>query len=425
MEIEYRSVADFGEIITGKTPSTSVDEFWSGEIPFITPTDIVGYDMRYIFSTERQITDEGANSQINTILPKNTICVSCIASIGKMCITSAAQSITNQQINSIVVKKEYDYQYLFYLLRYFLPYIQLIGGGTGSGTPIISKTKFSKLKYPVCVDKAIQARIAVILSTYDSLIEVNNKRIKVLEQIAENLYKEWFVRFRFPGHETAEFVDSRIGRIPSSFAILKMQDILEFYIGGGWGNDDEDNEYPIQAYVIRGTDFPRVTKGDLSSCPLRHHKKSNYSTRQLEPDDVILEVSGGTAEQPVGRTLLVTADTIDRFGGKVICASFCKQMRVKKELISPIFFYYWMQFLYNTRIIDRFQLQSTGIINFRFEYFLRKGDVMLPNKEIMDEFDGKVRTIYSEISIIARQTENLIKQRDLLLPRLMSGKLEV
>ena len=381
--------------------------------------------MRYIFSTERQITDEGANSQINTILPKNTICVSCIASIGKMCITSAAQSITNQQINSIVVKKEYDYQYLFYLLRYFLPYIQLIGGGTGSGTPIISKTKFSKLKYPVCVDKAIQARIAVILSTYDSLIEVNNKRIKVLEQIAENLYKEWFVRFRFPGHETAEFVDSRIGRIPSSFAILKMQDILEFYIGGGWGNDDEDNEYPIQAYVIRGTDFPRVTKGDLSSCPLRHHKKSNYSTRQLEPDDVILEVSGGTAEQPVGRTLLVTADTIDRFGGKVICASFCKQMRVKKELISPIFFYYWMQFLYNTRIIDRFQLQSTGIINFRFEYFLRKGDVMLPNKEIMDEFDGKVRTIYSEISIIARQTENLIKQRDLLLPRLMSGKLEV
>ena len=273
--------------------------------------------------------------------------------------------------------------------------------------------------------KWYQDKVAGILSAYDNLIEVNNKRIKVLEQMAENLYKEWFVRFRFPGHETAELVDSKIGRIPSSFTIVKMQDILEFYIGGGWGNDDEDNDYSIPAYVIRGTDFPRVTKGDLSSCPLRYHKKSNYSTRQLEPDDIILEVSGGTAEQPVGRTLLVTADTIERLGGKVICASFCKQMRVKKELISPVFFYYWMQFLYDTRIIDRFQLQSTGIINFQFEYFLRKGDVMLPNKEIMDEFEWKVRTIYNEISFISRQTENLIKQRDLLLPRLMSGKLEV
>ena len=84
-----------------------------------------------------------------------------------------------------------------------------------------------------------------------------------------------------------------------------------------------------------------------------------------------------------------------------------------------------MKYLYDTRIIDRFQLQSTGIINFQFEYFLRKGDVMLPNKEIMDEFEWKVRTIYNEISFISRQTENLIKQRDLLLPRLMSGKLEV
>ncbi len=323
------------------------------------------------------------------------------------------------------IKDVSDTDYIYYLLR-MKHFRQLAAnsmtGASGRQRADLDFIKRIKWNFPK-FEK--QKRIASILTAYDNLIEVNNKRIKVLEQMAENLYKEWFVRFRFPGHETAELVDSKIGRIPSSFAIVKMQDILEFYIGGGWGNDDEDNDYSIPAYVIRGTDFPRVTKGDLSSCPLRYHKKSNYSTRQLEPDDIILEVSGGTAEQPVGRTLLVTADTIERLGGKVICASFCKQMRVKKELISPVFFYYWMQFLYDTRIIDRFQLQSTGIINFQFEYFLRKGDVMLPNKEIMDEFEWKVRAIYNEISFISRQTENLIKQRDLLLPRLMSGKLEV
>ena len=84
-----------------------------------------------------------------------------------------------------------------------------------------------------------------------------------------------------------------------------------------------------------------------------------------------------------------------------------------------------MKFLYDTRMIDRFQLQSTGIINFKFEYFVRKGDVLLPPKPLMDKFDNIVATIRKDISLLAEQNENLIQQRDLLLPRLMSGKLEV
>lgn len=76
-------------------------------------------------------------------------------------------------------------------------------------------------------------------------------------------------------------------------------------------------------------------------------------------------------------------------------------------------------------IIDRFQLQSTGIINFKFEYFLNKGDVLMPPKDLMNDFSVFVEQINNEKAIIARQNENLIRQRDLLLPRLMSGKLEV
>ena len=204
-----------------------------------------------------------------------------------------------------------------------------------------------------------------------------------------------------------------------------MNEAFDYHIGGGWGNDEYSTEFSEKAYVIRGTDFPRVQKGDLSSCPLRYHKKSNYIARELKENDIVIEVSGGTAEQPVGRTIIVTNDVVERLGGKVICASFCKLIRLNPEIISPYFFYYWMQFLYDTRIIDRFQLQSTGIINFKFEYFLRKGDIMLPPKSLMKEFEIKVKSFYDEISLLARQNENLIKQRDLLLPRLMSGKLEV
>ena len=268
---------------------------------------------------------------------------------------------------------------------------------TSKGTKMPRGTPNAIMKYPVPhPDEHDQQRIVSILSAYDNLIEV-----------------------------TVGFTDSKLGRIPNTFSIIKMQDAFDYYIGGGWGNDDIDEDFPVEAYVIRGTDFPHVSRGDVSSCPLRYHKKSNYDARELKADDVILEVSGGTAEQPVGRTLLVSDSILRRLGNKVICASFCKLIRLRKEVISPVYYYYWMQYLYNTRIIDRFQLQSTGIINFQFEYFLRKGEILLPPNDIINDFDAQVRFIHGEIAILAEQNEKLIQQRDLLLPRLMSGKLEV
>ena len=295
----------------------------------------------------------------------------------------------------------------------------------GSAQPGMNARVFGRFNIPNN-SLPIQRRIASILSAYDNLIENNNKRIRLLEQMAENLYKEWFVRFRFPGHEKVEFVASKLGKIPSSFSVTNMGDVFEDYIGGGWGNDEESEEFPISASVIRGADFPGVWHYDVSTCPKRFHKKSNYKSRQLQDGDIVMEISGGTSEQPVGRTVLVTQDLIDRFEeGRVICASFCKMIRLNKEKISPCFFYFWMHYLYDTRIIDRFQLQSTGIINFKFEPFLKKGIVMLPSRDVMQSFDKFIIPIFKEINQLAIQNENLTRQRDLLLPRLMSGKLEV
>lgn len=324
----------------------------------------------------------------------------------------------------VTAKPGINPSYLYYVLsdNNFFNYDTV----TAKGTKMPRGTPKAIMKYLVPdVDKEYQDKIVFILSKYDSLIEINNKRIKVLEQMAENLYKEWFVRFRFPGHENAEYEDSKMGKIPVGFSVKKMQDVILRYIGGGWGNDEEDRDYVVKAYVIRGTDFPNVKKGNLSTCPHRYHKKSNYKARELHDLDIVLEVSGGTAEQPVGRTLLVTQDAIDRLGGQVICASFCKQIQLNKNEVSPYYYYYWMNYLYDTRIIDRFQLQSTGIINFQFEYFVRKCEILLPPKELMQRFDQLIVPIYNSISTLSKQNENLIKQRDLLLPRLMSGKLEV
>ena len=322
-------------------------------------------------------------------------------------------------------KKGFSPKFLYYVLsdQNFFNYDTV----TSKGTKMPRGSKNAIMKYLVPdVNSDTQRRIASILSAYDNLIENNNKRIRLLEQMAANLYKEWFVRFRFPGHEKAEFETSKLGKIPSSFSVTNMGDVFEDYIGGGWGNDEETEDFSISASVIRGADFPNVWHYDVSTCPKRFHKKSNYKSRQLLDGDIVMEISGGTSEQPVGRTVLVTQDLIDRFeGGRVICASFCKMIRLNKDKISPYFFYFWMHYLYDTRIIDRFQLQSTGIINFKFEPFLKKGIVMLPPKELMQLFDKLIVPIFKETNHLAIQNENLSRQRDLLLPRLMSGKLEL
>ena len=323
--------------------------------------------------------------------------------------------------NETIIDKNYGY----WFLKQESIYNFLMLMNCSATMPAISFKMLNRVIVQI-PNLSVQHRIASILSTYDSLIENNTKRIRLLEKMAENLYKEWFVRFRFPGHEKVEFGESKYGKLPNTFRILRMNEVFVYYIGGGWGEEEQSKDFSEEASVIRGADFPNVWHYDVSSCPRRFHKTKNYAARQLQAGDIVMEISGGTSEQPVGRTVLVTKELIDRFeGGQVICASFCKLIRINKEIVSPYYFYYWMKFLYDTRIIDRFQLQSTGIINFKFEPFLRKGDVMLPPKDIMDAFEKYVGALHKAMNQLAKLNTLLARQRDLLLPRLMSGKLEV
>lgn len=422
METTTYKISDIGEVVGGGTPSTANSDFWGGDIPWISPKDLTGYKSVYISHGESFLTKTGLKSGTR-LLPKGTVLFSSRAPIGYVAIASNP-ICTNQGFKSIICNKEIiNPLFLYYYIKGNLDYIKLFG--TGATFPEISGAAMRKIKVQIPT-LPTQQKIASILSSYDRLIENNTRRIRLLEQMAENLYKEWFVRFRFPEHEKVEMVKSKYGRIPSNFNIIQMQDVFDYYVGGGWGEENMSNDFSEEASVIRGADFPKVCQYDISTCPRRFHKKSNYRSRQLEDGDIVMEISGGTSEQPVGRTILVTQSLIDRFdNGKVICASFCKLIRLRKNVISLFFFYYWMKFLYDTRIINRFQLQSTGIINFKFEPFLRKGDVMLPPTNVMNSFESHVVPIHKEMNKLAQQNQLLTRQRDLLLPRLMSGKLEV
>lgn len=270
----------------------------------------------------------------------------------------------------------------------------------------------------------VQKKIVDLLSNYDEQISINARKIKLLKEEIYELFKEWFIRFRFSNNQII-FKDTTLGRIPNDFKIEKMKNVIDDYIGGGWGEETKDKMYSQDAYVIRGADFPYVSNGEAETCVYRYHKVSNYKQRKLEEDDIIIEISGGTEEKPVGRTIIVTKGILDKLDNKAICASFCKRLKINNKMVSSVYFHFWMNYLYETRIIDRYQLQSTGISNFKFEYFLKKCDIIIPPEKLMNKFTDIAYDMLREIDILANQNRNLLKQQNMLLPRLISGKIEV
>jgi len=276
----------------------------------------------------------------------------------------------------------------------------------GAAQPLVTQRDLKQLEIDL-PDIPTQKQIADVLSTYDDLIENNTRRIQILEQTAQAIYSEWF------------------GSPASSWKTVSLRDVIEFYIGGGWGKEEPDKKYSDTAYVIRGTDIPNASTGNISTCPLRYHTPSNLSTRVLQDGDLVFEVSGGSKGQPVGRSLLATSKFLNQFGQSVICASFCKLIRPNQDKISPFQLYEQILSWYTNGVIEKYQVQSTGISNFRFESFINEEKVTLPPDEIREKFDHLMTPLFDEIYSLGNQNQSLRQTRDLLIPKLVTGGINI
>ena len=401
---KYLQIKEIGKVITGKTPSTEDASNFDGKYPFITPSDIKSFDEKYLLETERTLSEKGIKKLKNNILPKEAICFVCIGStIGKMCLTNTI-AYSNQQINSLIVNNNFDAHYMFYFLRYIKSYFQQLGAGTGSGKGIVNKTTFENSKVKVETNKNIQVKIADILSTYDNLIENNNKRIRLLEQMAENLYKEWFVRFRFPGYENTKFVDG----IPADWKILRMSDFC--YVTDG----THDTPKPVNDGGV-----PLVTGKCIKNGFIDFNEPYNISYQDhesiskrsgLQTGDILFSNIG-----TVGTTCLVNYDR--EFSVKNVIIFKPGNIKVSNYLYS------WLnsdsiQAIFATQT-NRASQQFVGL------NFMRRFKILVPNENVLDLYSDKIKPIRTEIVKLHDINENLTKQRDMLLPRLMSGKIEV
>lgn len=266
---EWKTVAlsDLGEIIGGATPATSRDDYYNGDIPWLTPKDLAGHSGRYISRGERNITQDGLNSCSTRLLPKNTVLFSSRAPIGYIAIAEN-DICTNQGFKSIVPNAHVSPLFLYYLLKYYKSEIEAMGSGTTFKEVSASTMRKIKVRIPVLLD--IQKHIARILDSLDSKIELNHRINDNLEQQARALYQS-IVDNASQSATLSDFMTIKHGyAFKGDYITFENNNVVlvtpgNFKIGGGFQENKckyFTSKYP-NGYVLHPGDLI-VTMTDLS-----------------------------------------------------------------------------------------------------------------------------------------------------------------
>lgn len=250
-----------------------------------------------------------------------------------------------------------------------------------------------------------QKKIASILSAYDNLIQNYKKQIEALQTAASELYKEWFVRFRFPGYQTAEFENG----IPEGWKIERIGNIGEVIGGGTPSTENEeywDGDIPWLSPVdLSDNTNVYVSRGGKNITKLGLQK----SSAKMMPKDTVLLSS----RAPVGYVALAKNPICTNQGFKsVVCNT---------SVIQPIYLYFY--FRMNKNYLQ--SIASGATFPELSGSMMKKLKVLLPQMELQKEFSKKANIFISKAELLSEQITNLTQQRDLLLPRLMRGALEV
>lgn len=374
---EYR-IKDLGEVVTGNTPPTSNREYYGTEYKFIKPTDMVE-GQRFVSTTEEYYSELAYQKYKKCLLPPKTPCVVTIGSLGKkMCLTDT-ECFTNQAVNAVIPNKENDGEFLYYAFKAsVLAYVKQLDSGTTSGRENVSKSSFSKIKVRV-PPLPTQQKIASILSAYDNLIQNYKKQIEALQTAASELYKEWFVRFRFPRYQNAKFENG----IPEGWKIERLTKLVGIKYGKDHSKLDDGN-------------IPVYGSGGI----MRYCNKALY-----DKETVLIPRKGSLNNIMYANRPLWTVDTM--FYSIMLRKNFAKYL------------YYVLS------KIDMESFNAGAALPSMTTEILSHFKIIVPDNKTLELFDNKIALIFTQIDNLQQQIANLTQQRDLLLPRLMSGKLEV
>lgn len=321
---------------------------------------------------------------------------------GPMVVTGRSGSLGKVQyiegkcwpLNTSLYVKDFKGNYPRYVY-YYLQTMHLEQYNAGAGVPTLNQNHLQSLK--ILVDPLpTQRRIASILSTYDSLIENNTRRIRLLEQMAENLYKEWFVRFRFPGYENCKMVDG----IPEGWKRENLFDVADVIYGYAFKSERFCGDSSLNR-VVRIRDI-QDNHSDTYTDEICDDKYLIEKYSVLIGMDGIFHMCLWNGERAYQNQRVVRLNSKwENLCNYLLFMSIYPQIK------------YWEQTIAGTTVAH------LG------DKHLRRVSVLIPTKEILEKANKQIEPLMVEINALASSSASLARQRDLLLPRLMSGKIEV
>ncbi|MED3126825.1 restriction endonuclease subunit S [Bacillus wiedmannii] len=301
---------------------------------------------------------------------------------------------------------------------------------SGSAIPSTSREDFYSLKSKV-PPIGVQNKIVNILSIFEEKIELNSKMINNLEQLAQILFKNWFIDFEFQNDQGGpykssggEMVESELGEIPKGWKVASLGELIQDTIGGDWGKEYPQGNHVEQVFIIRGADLPEMRLGNARKVPTRYVLNKNYINKQLAIGDIIIEISGGSPTQSTGRTLYINKEIIEKYQGKVLCTNFCRILRPTGEE-NGFFVELFMSYLYKQNVFFNFENGTTGIKNLDLNAVLNKYKIVLPPEKIIAVFSEQFQIVYESIQKKGNENRKLEELRDTLFPKLLSGEIEI
>ena len=377
-------ICDIGTVVGGATPSTKkAENYECGNIAWITPKDLSTFNGRYIQRGERNITEIGLKSCSTQLLPKNTVLFSSRAPIGYVAIATN-EVCTNQGFKSVIPNEATDPLFLFYLLKHNKDKIEAMGSGTTFKE--VSGNTMKNIIVRVPSDKEVQKNIASILGTLDNKIEENERINNNLEQQAKALYKDWF--FDFSPFSTK-------GNLPDGWHLGTVGDIIQLHDSkrvplSGSERDKMEKIYPYYGAT----------------------SLMDYVDNYLFDGIYLLLGEDGTVVDSLGFPIL-------QYVYGQFWVNNHAHIITGKEGFSVEELYLFFSLTNIKSIVTGAVQQKVSQQN------LKKVPAIIPSKEALSAFDDLIQPIFAQIRNLRDENAHLADLRDTLLPRLMSGELDV
>ena len=398
---EYK-YTDLCTLIGGGTPKTSEPSYWGGDIPWLSVKDF-GNDEKYVYSTEKTITEAGLNNSSTKLLRRDDIIISARGTVGAIAML-ASEMAFNQSCFGIRSNDIVEQHYLYYLTKTKISELQKNSHGSVFDT--ITRDTFAKIDC-VIPSKKIQRQIASILSSLDDKIEVNRKINENLEQQAQALFKSWFVDFE--PFKNGEFLESELGMIPKGWRVGKLGDICETNKRTYGSSFHEIIEYIDTGSVTNNIiDTIQILDPKIDKIPSR-------ARRAITEGDIIF-----SSVRPNQRHFAFMYNPNPRMvastGFIVITANwsgyryFIYQYLIQDDTISSL------QAIAEQSVSTYPSINVSDITNIK---------VVIPPDDIVGDYAALSCRFMREIDNNQQESRRLAELRDTLLPKLMSGELKV